>query len=74
MKKALISPLEQIFDFEGTEIGARVCQVEDQIFEVAEPMFWTDCDDQVVADRWYFDTLSTQIKEVPPTPVMPIED
>ena len=45
--------------------SARVCQVEpdDQTFSVAEPLFWTDCANNVVADQFWYDT-STQIISV----------
>jgi hypothetical protein len=68
MKKALISPDEQIYDFDGNQIGVRVAQVEDQNFDIAEPMFWVDCNDDVVADRWAYDMETKQIKQVPPMP------
>ena len=34
----------------------RVAQVEpdDKIFEVADPLFWTDCPTDCVADYWYY--------------------
>jgi hypothetical protein len=41
MKKALISPLEQ------REVGVRVAQIEVKSFEVAEPLFWVDCSDDI---------------------------
>ena len=46
--------------------SARVCQVEpdDQTFPVAEPLFWTDCDDNVVADEFYYDTANQTINPI----------
>ena len=71
MKKALISPQEQINNFDGTS-GYRVAQVEDaqNIFDVANPLYWTDCVDECVADQYYFDTTANAIleKPVPPPP------
>lgn len=55
MKKALISPNEPIVNFDGTS-GYRVAEVITQEFEVAAPLFWTDCPDDCVADVWYYDT------------------
>jgi hypothetical protein len=43
--KALISPNE----------NNRVAQVEAQIFEVAEPLFWVDCLDTVTPEWTYVD-------------------
>jgi hypothetical protein len=56
MKKALISPEETrylgihtktIDDVIAT--GARVAEIADTAFEVAEPLFWVDCPDNYVA-------------------------
>jgi hypothetical protein len=74
MKKALISPNEVVTNFDATT-GHRVAQVEDaqNIFDVASPLYWTDCADDVVADQFYFDTTSNAIlaKPVPPPPEPP---
>jgi hypothetical protein len=74
MKKALISPNEVVTNFDATT-GQRVAQVEDaqNIFDVASPLHWIDCADDVVADQFYFDTTSNAIlaKPVPPPPEPP---
>lgn len=71
MKKALISPNEVVTNFDATT-GQRVAQVEDaeNIFDVADPLYWTDCADECVADQYYFDTTANAIleKPVPPPP------
>lgn len=61
MKKALICPNESVTN------GYRIAQVEpaENIFDVAEPMYWIDCDNAVVADLWYYDTKDRTIKENP---------
>jgi hypothetical protein len=45
-------------------VGKRVAQVEPDgnIFPVAEPYFWVDCSDDVIADRYYWDELTRTIK------------
>lgn len=53
MKKALISPIEKIYFNNGT-VGSRVAQVTDAEFPVAAPLFWIDCVDECVADKWYY--------------------
>lgn len=72
MKKALISPLELIY-FEGNIIGERVAQVVNngETFPVADPLYWKDCADDVVADQWYLNTTTNEIlpKPQPPEPV-----
>lgn len=62
MKKALISKLESIHNFDGTS-GFRVAQVENasNTFDVAEDLYWVDCDDNVEADYYYYDTTSNSI-------------
>jgi len=63
--KALIAPNEPV------NVGYRVAQVSQAIFEVASPLFWVDCEDNVVADLWYFDPVDSAIKELPvPEPVV----
>jgi hypothetical protein len=61
MKKALISPNEP------AQTGYRVAQVEpeENIFSVADPLFWTDCADDVVADQFWYDPINQQIIPVP---------
>ena len=62
-------PPEPIFT--PIENSCRVCQVESQPFEVALPLFWTLCEDNVVADQWYYNTNDKEIYPVPlpaPTP------
>jgi hypothetical protein len=53
--KALISPDEIVYLPDGNT-GERVAQVEpdDKIFPVANPLFWMDCADNVVADQFYY--------------------
>ncbi len=50
------------------ENSARVAEVVPQggQFEVAAPLFWTSCADTVVADQWYYNTVTFQIIVVPP--------
>jgi hypothetical protein len=80
MKKALISPNEQVSYISSwtsknepiyttIENSARVAEVSDAAFEVAPPIFWVDCADNVVADQWYYSTVSEIFVIVPdPTP------
>ena len=59
--KALISTIEPL------ESGYRVVQVEpdDAIFVVAEGLFWVDCADDVVQDKFYYDPNTQQIILIP---------
>ena len=79
MKNALISPTEQPIKYvsgyttdtppqliwSDIENSCRVAEVETQTFEVALPLFWTSCDDNVVADQWYYNTNDKEIYPVP---------
>jgi hypothetical protein len=77
MKQALISPNEKVYDYEGTLLGERVAEVTTSPFEVAPPLFWTACNDDVVADQWYYDPATYQIDPIPappPPPEPPVTD
>jgi len=70
MKKALISPNQPCMNYDKppVELGAYVVQVEAEEFPVAEPLFWTDCDDAVVAYQFYWN--SGVFYPVPQPPVV----
>jgi hypothetical protein len=59
--KALISPLE------ARETGYRVAEVEpdDKAFEVAPPLFWVSCADDVVADLFWYDPEAQAFMPLP---------
>jgi hypothetical protein len=84
MKNALISPNEQvqyISSWEPSNTGftpvytvipnsERVAEVSDTSFEVAPPLFWVDCADNVIADVFYYDSVSQAIIQTPePAPI-----
>lgn len=84
MKNAIIDPRENVNKIVGwtsatppmpiSEVipnSARVAEVADQTFPVAEPLFWTPCADDVVADQWYYDTSNGVIYVIPPAPPRP---
>jgi hypothetical protein len=56
--KALIASNEKVYLPDGS-VGERVAQVEpdDKTFPAANPLFWMDCADNVVADQFYFDSI-----------------
>ena len=62
---ALVSPMEIVIDYLGNE-GVRVCQVEQVSFEVAQPLFWTACPDDCIADQWYY--IQEQCMPIPQQP------
>jgi hypothetical protein len=78
MKKALISPNESVSYISSWTSATppqpvytlipnadRVAEVMDTPFEVALPLFWVDCADNVVADQWYYDSVTAAIIVVP---------
>ena len=66
MKKALISPNEKTSDpNNGNILGIRIAQVSDESFEVALPLYWIDCSDDIQADFYYFDETDNTIKQTP---------
>jgi hypothetical protein len=53
--------------------SARVCEVSANTFPVAEPLFWTACDDTIVADEYWYSTQTGAFSPVdndPPPPVV----
>lgn len=88
MKKALISPLDVPVNyisgwtdqtpaepiFTNIENAYRVSEVSTQTFDVAEPLFWVDCSDEVVADQWYFNFETGDVlpKQNAPSPNPPL--
>jgi hypothetical protein len=68
MKKALISPNELIYSYDGTLIGVRVADVVAQEFDVAQPLYWFECDDEVNAQYWYFQTETNSCQLIPVAP------
>ena len=85
MKNALISPIEAPIKYVSgwttdvppqpieapIENSCRVAQVSDTTFEVAEPFFWTECADDVLADFFYYNTVDKEIFPIPPLPPKP---
>ena len=69
MKQALISPEEKVYKYDGTLLGDRVAEVTISPFEVAPPLFWVACNDDVVADQFYYDTETQTIQAIPEKPI-----
>lgn len=56
--------------FEDVPDSWRVAQVQEDSFEVAQPLFWVDCADDVVADEWYYQSSTGVILTIPaPAPI-----
>ena len=64
--KALISPNETIYSYDGTALGFRVTQVSDNEFEVALPLFWVTCPDDCVSFSYYYSDGQFYPIPVPP--------
>jgi hypothetical protein len=88
MKKALISPNESPIQYISgwTETipkqpiysvyanSCRVAEVCDAEFEIAPPLFWVDCaddvvSDDVVSDEFYYDTIANEILPIVNAPM-----
>ena len=67
--KALINPNEETKYISSwndkkpiyTVLGQRVCEVTENEFPVADPLFWIDCKNDVKADYYYYDTTTQSI-------------
>lgn len=57
--------------FSAINNSCRIAQVSPTVFDVAPPLFWKECGDQVVADYWYLNSVTDQILEVPPPAPFP---
>lgn len=67
MKNALISPNEP------RETGYRVAQISDVTFEVAPPLFWVECSDDIVTDQFWYNPANQSFEVMPePIPVIPV--
>lgn len=62
MSVALISPIEP------RETGYRVAEVANAPFEVAPPLFWVECADDIVADVYWYDFSNGAFVLVPTPP------
>lgn len=62
--KALISPIEIIYDQSGNELGMRVVEKHESGFAVADPLFWVDCEYNMVPEKCvYNDGIKTVVVE-----------
>jgi len=70
-KQALISPNQKCYSYDNppVELGDYVVEVADSPFPVAEPLFWTECPDNVTAYYWYWNEGIFY-----PVPVKPTEN
>jgi hypothetical protein len=85
MKNALISPNESpIYYISGwatntppepivtsIENSCRIAQISDTSFEVAPPLFWVECADNITANKYYYDKNNNEIYPIPPDAPMP---
>lgn len=84
MNNALISPNEAVLyvsSWNGSTPvyttvpnGQRVAEVSSSQFPVAPPMFWMVCADDVVADLFYYDSVTNTIQQTPPSIPKPNPD
>jgi len=78
MKNALISPNESVSYVSGwTEetypkeiytvitTAQRIAEINNTTFEVANPLFWVECSDDIVAHEFYYDSVTKSFIEIP---------
>lgn len=67
--KALIATNQQARNYLNNKVinGKRVLEIksDDQIFDVADELFWIDCDEFVNSYMYYWDEDSKSIKPIP---------
>ena len=54
--------------------SARVCETSANPFEVAPPLFWTPCADNIVADQFWYSTTDATFSPVENVPPPPLQD
>jgi hypothetical protein len=63
--KALVSPKEKVYLSDGSE-AQRIAQVidDENVFEVASPLFWIDCPLECTANEYCFLNGDVILKEI----------
>lgn len=71
MKKALLNPKQVANHIIGWSNnspiygaytnGVMICEVAEQEFDVAPPLYWVDCEDDVISYQYYYDTVAQTI-------------
>lgn len=64
--KALVSPNENSYSYDGSVLGSRIAQVDSVGFPVAPPLFWINCPEDCSADLWYYSNGQCLPKPVSP--------
>jgi len=59
MKNALISPNEP------RETGYRIAEISNVSFDVATPLFWIECNDDIIADEYWYDPVNKSFEVMP---------
>lgn len=80
MKKALISPNEKPITYisswtvDGRAVysdypnSCRIAEVVDIDFEIAPPLFWVDCANDVTSENYWYDTANNTINPIVDAP------
>jgi hypothetical protein len=63
--KALIDPNHVLISSDGTE-GKRVCQTSIEVFDVASPLFWVDCPEDLEVSSKMWDENNNSFVEYEP--------
>jgi hypothetical protein len=48
-----------------TILGNRIAETNSKTFDVYHTLFWKECDDEVMADLYYYDDQTLTIKKIP---------
>jgi hypothetical protein len=74
MKKALISPLQPVYDYNDPPnfLGDMVVEVTNLEFQVTPPLFWENCDDTITSYNFYWNQGVFSPVPIPPTPLSPL--
>lgn len=74
MKNALINPDQPCMNYDEppAQLGVYVVEVEENVFPVSDPLFWTECPDNVIAYQYYWKDGSYFEIPIPPPPPPPV--
>lgn len=73
------SPVTYTQNYTSISNSCEITEVSDSEFEVALPLFWVDCEDNVTPEEYYYNTSTELIMEKPadepdPDPFIPTDE
>lgn len=72
-------PVSYTQNYTSITDACEIAEVSDSVFEVALPLFWVDCEDNVTPEEYYYNTSTKLIMQKPddapdPDPFIPTDE